>query len=318
MSFKNTCFRKFFYVLIFLITSTVFGQATIRVTVTSVQTSSSVDCDGFLLGDSDFVWEYTATDNTLGYSNNSPALFGVYNFDYINVPTGNGPINFTANDLFFDRQYICPTDVPTTINLAWEAYENDDLTNYAIVGSTDGETGLINVQMAVPATPGIANYSFSGSGSAGCPSTVNYTINLTVERVNLVTSTIILPDNICDATLMNTNTSYNVALCQSNTLESNEPRAGDVNSNSSSAWFRFVAPLSGSVEISTDNPGTEIGTYFQIYHAADGGNCNTGIQPLTGAIIKDKFEYLSHIEFSDGIDALGIDPEAQLTLDAFL
>jgi gliding motility-associated-like protein len=99
-------------------------------------------------------------------------------------------------------------------------------------------------------------------------------------------------------------------------LQPNEPRAGDIDNNQSSAWFRFVAPAGGEVEISTDNGATEIGTYFQIYHAADGGACNTGLQPLTGAVIKDKFEYLSHIEFSDGIDALGLDPEAQLTLEA--
>ena len=308
---------KYILALSILFTSFLsFSQATIKVTVTSVQTSSSVDCDGFLLGDSDFVWEYTATDNTLGYSNNNPALFGVYNFNYSNVPTGNGPINFAANSLFFDRQYICPSDVPSVINLDWEAYENDDLTNYAIIGSTDGETGLQNVTMAVPAATGIANYSFSASGSAGCPSAVSYTINLTVERIDFVPTVIILPDDICSATLMNMNTSYNVALCQSNTLQPNEPRSGDIQSNNSSAWFRFVAPASGSVEVSTDNGGTEIGTYFQIYHAADGSSCNTGLQPLTGAVIKDKFEYLSHIEFSDGIDALGLDPEAQISLNA--
>ena len=292
-----------------------FSQATIKVTTTSVQTSGSVDCDGFLQGDSDFVWEYTATDNTLGYSNNNPALFGVFDFNYTNT-SGNGPINFPANALFFDRQYICPSDVPSVINLAWEAYENDDAGNYDVFGLTDGETGLQNVTMAVPASTGIANYTFTASGSSGCPSTVNYTINITVERIDFAPTVIILPDDICNATLMNVNTSYNVALCQSNTLQPNEPRAGDIDNNQSSAWFRFVAPAGGEVEISTDNGGTEIGTYFQIYHAADGGACNTGLQPLSGAVIKDKFEYLSHIEFSDGIDALGLDPEAQLTLDA--
>jgi gliding motility-associated-like protein len=302
--------------MFFLLSLTSFSQATIKVTVTSVQTTGSVDCDGIFLGDSDFVWEYTATDNTLGYTNNNPALFGVFDFSYTNVPTGNGPINFAPNALFFDRQYICPSDVPTVISLAWEAYENDDLTNYAIIGSTDGETGLQNVTMAVPAATGTTNYSFSASGSAGCPSTVNYTINLTVERIDFAPTVIILPDDICNATLMNLNTSYNVALCQSNTLQPNEPRAGDIDANQSSAWFRFVAPAAGEVEISTDNGGTEIGTYFQIYHAADGGSCNTGLQPLSGAVIKDKFEYLSHIQFSDGIDFLGVDPEAQLTLDA--
>ncbi|NBU46188.1 MAG: hypothetical protein EBS34_01860 [Flavobacteriales bacterium] len=295
-----------------------FSQATIKITVTSVQTSSSVDCDNLLFdvtGQSDFVWEYTATDNTLGYSNNSPALFGIYNFNYTNT-SGNGPINFAANALFFDRQYICPSDVPTSINLAWEAYENDDAGNYDIVGNTDGETGLQNVIMAVPASTGTANYSFSASGSAGCPSTVNYIINLSIQRIDFAPTVIILPDNICDAQAVNLNTSYNIALCQSNTLESNEPRAGDVNTNQSSAWFKFLAPSSGEVTITTDLGGTEIGTYFQIYHAADGGACTAGLQPLTGAVIKNKFDYLSHIEFSDGVDLLGVDPEAELTLNS--
>ncbi|MGY8926298.1 MAG: hypothetical protein ACKVJC_03275, partial [Flavobacteriales bacterium] len=56
--------------------------------------------------------------------------------------------------------------------------------------------------------------------------------------------------------------------------------------------------------------------YIEIYHAADGAGCTAGIQPITGAIIKDKFDYLSHIEFSDGIDLLGVDPEAEIQLDA--
>jgi gliding motility-associated-like protein len=303
----------------FFLSDKLFSQATIKVTVTTVQTSSSVDCDNALFditGPSDFVWEYTATDNTLGYSNNSPALFGIYDFNYTNINGNNGPYTNTVNSVFFNHDYICPTDVPTTINLAWEAYENDDATNYATLGSINGQTGVQNVTMAVPATTGLANYSFSASGSAGCPSTQTYTINLSVERIDLGPTVIILPDNICDATTLSTNTSYTVALCESNTLENNEPRSGDVASNQTSAWFKFVAPASGSVEITTDLGGTQIGTYFQIYHSADGSACNTGVQPLTNTLIKDKFEYLSNIEFSDGIDALGLDPEAQISLNS--
>ncbi len=303
------------YIAFLLIGASTFSQATIKVTVTSVQTASNVDCDGIFLGDSDFVWEYTATDNTLGYINNNPALFGVFDFNYTNINNNNGPYNITVNNLFFDRQYICPLDVPTTINLAWEAYENDDAGNYDVLGITDVETGIQNVSMAIPGSTGTTNYSFTTVGSGGgCSQT--YTIYLSVERIDFAPTVIILPDDICSATLLNTNTSYNVALCQSNTLEINEPSAGDVNANNSSAWFRFVAPPSGSVEISTDNGATEIGTYFQIYHAADGSSCTTGLQPLTAAVIKNKFDYLSHIQFSDGIDALGLDPEAQLSLNA--
>ncbi len=53
------------------------GQANIQVRVVSVQVQNSVDCDGFLSGNSDFAFEYAATDNTVGYSNNNPAAFGL-------------------------------------------------------------------------------------------------------------------------------------------------------------------------------------------------------------------------------------------------
>ncbi|MBM3451816.1 MAG: gliding motility-associated C-terminal domain-containing protein [Bacteroidetes bacterium] len=306
------------FILLNFSNSILFGQATIKVTVTSILSSPSVDCDNLffdITGESDFVWEYTATDNTIGYSNNNPALFGVYNFNYTNT-SGNGPINASVDNLFFDRQYICPSDVPTAINLTWEAYENDDVGDFDITGNTDGETGLQNVTMAIPSATGIVNYSFSASGSSGCPTAVNYSINFSVERIDFTPTVIILPDNICNAQLLDLNTSYNIALCQGNTLESNEPRAGDVNANQSSAWLKFIAPPTGEVTITTDLGGTEIGTYFQIYHAADGGDCSSGLEFLTGNVIKDKFEYLSHIEFSDGIDLAGIDPEAELTLNA--
>ena len=95
-----------------------YSQAIIKVTVVSVQTGSNEDCDGFLQGESDFVWEYTATDNTIGYTNNNPALFGVYDFNYTNIDNDNGPYNTTVNALFFDRAYVCPDDVPTSINWA--------------------------------------------------------------------------------------------------------------------------------------------------------------------------------------------------------
>jgi hypothetical protein len=291
-----------------------FSQAIIKVTVVSVQTGSNEDCDGFLQGESDFVWEYTATDNTIGYTNNNPALFGVYDFNYTNIDNDNGPYNTTVNALFFDRTYVCPDDVPTSINLGWEAYENDEATDYAILGITEGGTGIQNVSMAVPGASGTLNYNFSASSGGGCSQT--YTIYLSVERIDFAPTVIILPDNICDALDVNVNTSYNVALCSSNSLENNEPRGGDVDNNSSSSWFKFTAPASGEVEITTDLGGTEIGTYFQLYHSADGGGCNAGVQPITLGLIKDKFEYLSHVEFSDGTDFLGIDPEAQLTFDA--
>ena len=124
-----------------------------------------------------------------------------------------------------------------------------------------------------------------------------------------------MEDNICDADQVVLNTTYTLGWCPSATLEPNEPHTGDVTANGS-VWVKFVAPASGEVEVTTDLSGTEFGTYFQIYHAVDGLNCGNGIQPITGTLIKDKFEYLSNHQFSDGIDFLDVDPEAEIDLDA--
>ena len=307
------------FILAFFASISVWCQATIRVTVLSVQVGINQDCDGFFSGNSDFVWEFTGTDNTVGYSNNNPALFGIFGFNYAYRNNDNGPYimnspssNFSpSNGLFFDHDYLCPTNVPSTINLAWEAYENDDLGNYDILGLVDGQTNLQNVSMPVPAAGGSLLYTFTANSvDAGCNQT--YTINLIVDRIPIVVN--YMQDNICNANALSLNTTYTFGWCPG-TLEPNEPAANDVQ-NAGSLWSKFIAPPSGGVEITSDLAGTQIGTYFQIYHAADGGNCTDGIHPVTGVLIKDKFEYLSHINFSDGIDLLGIDPEAEITLNA--
>jgi gliding motility-associated-like protein len=323
-------FIRCLLLLLFFTISEAYGQAIIRVKVVSVQAMVSAECDGVVIPfigcvgcGSDFVWEFTAVDNTIGYTNNNPALFGVFDFNYAFNNNVSNPYtlvspspNFVPNNgLFFDHEYYCPSDVPALINLAWEGYENDDVGNYNVLGLSDGETGLQNVTMAVPGAPGVLPYSFTAvSTDGGCPQT--YKINLQVERLASTSTAVVLADNICNANLFNTNTTYTTAFCLSNSLENNEPRGGDVAATNSSAWFKFVAPNSGAVEITTDETGTEFGTYFQLYHAADGGVCGTGIQPITGTLIKDKFEYLSHHEFSDGIDLFESDPEAQLSFNA--
>lgn len=299
--------------------SFVSAQATIQVTVLSVQTAIYQDCDGLFTGNSDFVWEFTATDNTVGYSNNNPALFGIFGFNYAYKNNDNGPYTMTSpggtfspnNGLFFNHDYLCPTSVPTTINLGWEAYDNDEPGNYAIAGIVDGQTNLQNTTMAVPAGAGSLFYTFTANSvDPGCNQT--YTINLRVDRIPIVVN--YMQDNVCNANPLALNTTYTFGWCPG-TLEPNEPAANDVQ-NAGSLWSKFVAPASGSVEITSDLGGTQIGTYFQVYHAADGGACTDGIHAVTGALIKDKFEYLSNIEYSDGIDLLGIDPEAEITFNS--
>jgi gliding motility-associated-like protein len=296
-----------------------FSQAIIQVKVLSVQTLANVDCDGLFLGNSDFVWEFTGTDNTLGLTNNNPALFGIFGFNYGYKNNDNGAYTMTTpggtfspnSGLFFNHNYLCVNDVPTSINLAWEAYENDDAGNYDVLGLTDGQTGLQNVTMPVPAAVGILNYSFTAASQDGGCAQV-YAINLQVERLPLVVN--YMQDNICAAQQLTLNTTYTYGFCNA-TLEPNEPAAQDVQ-NAGSLWAKFVAPASGSVNITSDLAGTDIGTYFQIYHAADGMNCTDGVNVVTGQTVKNKFEYLSHIDFSDGIDLLGIDPEAEIVFDA--
>lgn len=305
--------------LITLLPTLLFSQAIVQVKVLSVQTLSNVDCDGLFLGNSDYVWEFTGTDNTVGLTNNNPALFGIFGFNYAYKNNDNGPYTMTApggtfspnNGLFFDHNYLCANDVPSSINLSWEAYDNDDVGNYDVLGLNDGSTGSQNVTMPVPAAVGILNYSFqANSNDPGCAQV--YKINLQVERLPLVVN--YLPDNVCNATQLGLNTTYTFGFCNS-TLEPNEPAASDVQ-NAGSQWAKFVAPASGCVEITSDLAGTDIGTYFEVYHAADGLNCTDGVHVVTGVTLKDKFEYLSHIEYSDGIDLLGLDPEAEIIFDA--
>ncbi len=84
-----------------------FSQATIRVTVVSVQSLNYADCDGLFFGNSDFVWEFTATDNTIGYSNNNPALFGIFNFNYGYKNNDNGPYTMSSpNGGFYYNSWI--------------------------------------------------------------------------------------------------------------------------------------------------------------------------------------------------------------------
>ena len=298
------------------------GQATINVRVLSVEVTGNVDCDGFLSGDSDFVWEFLATDNTLGYSNNNPVLFGLLgDFNYAYQNGNNGPYvmnspggGFSPNSgTYFTHDYVCANDVPTSMTIDWRAYENDEATNYSLFGLLqDGETANQSVSMAVPAVAGVIWQTYTASSTdGGCNQ--NYEVTFEIERIDLAITEV--PDAICDAIEVPMNVTQLFALCQNNTLEPNEPATGDVASNGSS-WFYFVAPAGGEVDISTDFPGTEIGTYFEIYHAADGAGCVEGLQPITGTVIKDKFDYLSHYQFSDGIDLLGVDPEAEIILDA--
>lgn len=297
------------------------AQAIVQVRVLSTQILNNVDCDGFLTGDSDFVWEFTATGNGIPYTNNNPstcALIGQgSNIAFRNG--NNGPYTITApsgdmnpsSGLFFNHQCVC---VPTQIIIDWEAYENDNPCDFDLGGLLSEGNVSETFTIPVPGVPGSSGpITRTLSSGGGCAQT--YRITFEVVRATWATAINYMEDNICNATQIPINNTQTYGWCPGANLEVGEPHTGDVSAHGS-RWLYFVAPASGEVEISTDFGGTEFGTYFEIYHAADGAGCTAGIQPITAATIKRKFEYLSHTEFSDGTDFLGIDPEAEITLDA--
>lgn len=316
------------------ICSTSFGQARIQVRVTSVAALNTQDCDGFLTGDSEFMWEFVGTDNTIGRSNNNSGLivgsafgtFGLGSNYALDDNSNNGPITINApsplynpnNGLFFDHEYVCPTDVPSQINFDWAGFEADYLVNLGfltIITGRDGRTGIRNDVVPVPTATGTNTITFNalGNDTRGCPGVQSYTITVEVTRTDLVINN--WEDDICNASQIIVGTSDTRAWCPNCTLEANEPHQGDV-SNNRSRWFYFIAPPSGEVDISTDNGNTDFGTYIEIYHAADGAGCAAGLQPVTGAVIKDKFDYLSHINNADLGGFANVQGEADITFTA--
>lgn len=299
------------------------AQAIVQVRVNRAEVLNNNDCDGLFLGDSDFVMEYTATANTLGYTNNNPStcllvgqgsniVFRNGNNGGWNMTPGGNPGNFDpSNGVFFNHQTVC---VPTQIIIDWEGYENDNACDFDLGGLlSEGNIGE-TFTIPVPGAPGSSGPIVRVlNGGGGCPQT--YRIEFEVIRATWAVSINYMEDNICDATQLPLNSTQTYGWCPGANLEPNEPHTSDVSAHGS-RWLWFVAPASGEVEISTDFGGTEFGTYFEIYHAADGSGCTAGIQPISGATVKNKFDYLSHTEFSDGTDFLGIDPEGQITLDA--
>lgn len=325
-TYKHLQFFLCFLLGSLIFSSISYGQAKIQVRVASVEVTNNVDCDGLFTSDSDFVFEYIATDNTLGNSNNNPVLFGFLgDFNHAYRNNNNGPWTLNApngninpnNGIFYDHDFVCPTDVPSTISIDWQGYENDDpIFNYDLTSlfsevRTGGQTGNI----AVPAAPGTNTQVLQANGTSGC-GTQTYRITLEVTRTALSITPV--EDNICNAIqLPVNNVAQQFGWCGNQTLEPGEPLLGNLNAHGS-AWFNFTCPASGQVTIETDLGGTDFGTELVIYHAADGAACvqgNNNWAFYTGAPanpIKSKFDYLSYQGDADD-DIFIIDPNAKAT-----
>jgi gliding motility-associated-like protein len=299
-------YTKRFLVIIALIFAMIFqfeetfAQAQIRVSVTRLAVTQNSDCDGFGAGDSDFQFNFQATDPVEGYGNNNPDL--LTNRNSYEETGNNGPWTNTTIRTFWDHTFAC--QIPNVINFEWEAFEDDLL-------GTEGNTGLQNVSINVPAIGGVATQQFQAS-STGCAQTYQITFRVEVLTFNVTQ----LPDAICNAVVHPVNgADISYAWCGNATFEPGEPFASNDIAAHGSRWVYFIAPNSGAVDISTDIGPTEFGTELYIYHAADGVGCTAGYA-VNGTRIKTKFNYLSFLANADLGGLLNLEGEADLEMSS--
>jgi hypothetical protein len=175
--------------LFFAATLTVSSQVTIQVKLKSISTSSVLLCDG--ISDSDFSFEYRATDNsTAAKTNNNPVngLIGACNYAVVNE--NNGPFYFSSPDaifipttgIFFNHTYFCQSALPTQITLTTMAYENDNVTSPATSSlSVEGATTIQNtvVSFSVPPTSTVQTVMVNSTGASPCAQ--NYTMEFEIS-----------------------------------------------------------------------------------------------------------------------------------------
>lgn len=184
--------KYLFTVLLFSVIYTANAQLNVKVTAKTIAVLNNVDCDGFGLGDSDFLFEFNATDNsTFNYGNNNPVagILGQSNFAF--VPENNGPFSFSSpnavftptNGVFFNRSYNCVSDFPSSISISALAYENDDAvapaSNVGLVGGlSNTQTQTISINPLSTQTLQIATFTLTSS----VPCQQTYVITFAIEH----------------------------------------------------------------------------------------------------------------------------------------
>lgn len=184
--------KSFTFLIIFFLVNNVFSQLTLKVQVESIQVLGSVDCDAGGGDNSDFVFEFKATDNTpFANTNNAPVPGSIGMCNYAVVNENNGPFNIIPSfpgaavfspttGVFFDRSYSCKKDIPSVITINWRGYENDDVfapsTSPIASGITSIGTQTVGILFQAPYVQSF-QYTLTSS-DAGCPQT--YVINFSV------------------------------------------------------------------------------------------------------------------------------------------
>jgi hypothetical protein len=172
----------------------VHAQLNVKVQVEKIAVLNTADCDAAGADNSDFLFEYKATDNSPStFSNNAPVAgsIGMCNYAYVNE--NNGPFAiFTAtpglavfsptNGVFFNRNYNCIQDVPTTLNLVWRGYENDDAASPSLTPIASGITALNSTIVNLPAqaTTTVQTITYTATSSGACAQAYEITFKISV------------------------------------------------------------------------------------------------------------------------------------------
>lgn len=172
-----------------------FAQLNIQVRVEKIAVLNTVDCDAGASDNSDFLFEYKATDNSpSSFSNNAPVAgsIGMCNYAYVNE--NNGPYAiFTStpglavfsptNGVFFNRSYNCIQDVPTAINLVWCAYENDDVVSPSPTPVASGITPINSSIITLPgqATSTVQVLTYTASSTGACAQNYEITFRVAIS-----------------------------------------------------------------------------------------------------------------------------------------
>lgn len=170
-----------------------FSQLNVKVQVEKIAVLTNADCDG-TSDDSDFLFEYKATDNSpSNFSNNAPVAgsIGMCNYAYVNE--NNGPFAiYTAtpglavfsptNGVFFNRNYNCIQDIPTNLNLVWRGYENDDATSPSTTPVAGGITAINSTIVNLPAQASstVQSITYTATSSGACTQTYEITFRVSV------------------------------------------------------------------------------------------------------------------------------------------
>ena len=184
--------KLFIFLILFFLVNNSFSQLTLKVQVENIRVLGNVDCDAGGGDNSDFVFEFKATDNTpFANSNNTPVLgsIGMCNYDVVNE--NNGPFNIIPSlpgeavfspttGVFFDRSYSCKKDIPSVITINWRGYENDDVFAPSISPIASGITSLGTQTVGILfIAPYVQSFQYTlTSSDVGCPQT--YVINFSV------------------------------------------------------------------------------------------------------------------------------------------